>query len=51
MGLAPKDEMQEMPKYAYPEFIRIFGDAKIDSNFSGSEMAFWKIMPNLEILH
>ena len=25
MGFAPKDEMQEMPKYAYPEFIRIIG--------------------------
>ena len=25
MGLVPKDEMQEMPKYAYPEFIRIIG--------------------------
>ena len=27
MGLSSKDEMQEMPKYAYPEFIRIIGDA------------------------
>ena len=26
MGLAPKDEMQEMPKYSSPEFIRNFGD-------------------------
>ena len=25
MGLSPKDEMEEMPKYAYPEFIRIIG--------------------------
>ena len=27
MGLLPKDEMQEMPKYAFPEFIRIIGGA------------------------
>ena len=27
MGLAQKDEMQEMPKYAYPEFIRIIEGA------------------------
>ena len=26
MGLSPKDEMQEMPKYSSPEFIRNFGD-------------------------
>ena len=25
MGLPPKDEMQDMPKYAFPEFIRIIG--------------------------
>ena len=25
MGLSPKDEMQEMPKYSSPEFIRIIG--------------------------
>ena len=25
MGFAPKDEMQEMPKYSYHEFIRIIG--------------------------
>jgi len=25
MGLSPKDEMEEMPKYAFPEFIRIIG--------------------------
>ena len=25
MGLSPKDEMQEMPKCASPEFIRIIG--------------------------
>ena len=27
MGLSPKDEMQEMPKYSSPEFIRIIGGA------------------------
>ena len=27
MGLPPKDEMQEMPKYSSPEFIRIIGGA------------------------
>ena len=27
IGLSPNDEMQEMPKYAYPEFIRIIGGA------------------------
>ena len=26
IDLAPKDEMKEMPKYAFPEFIRIIGD-------------------------
>ena len=26
MDLSPKDEMQEMPKYSSPEFIRNFGD-------------------------
>ena len=26
MGLSPKDEIQEMPKYSSPEFIRNFGD-------------------------
>ena len=25
IGLSPKDEMEEMPKYAFPEFIRIIG--------------------------
>ena len=27
MGLPPKDEMQGMPKYSSPEFIRIIGGA------------------------
>ena len=51
MGLAPKDEVQGMQKYSSPEFIRIYGDVQLDSNISGSEMAFWKIVPKLEILH
>ena len=30
MGLSPKDEMEEMRKYAFPEFIRIIGGASLD---------------------
>ena len=29
MGLLPKDEMQEISKYAFPEFIRIIGGSQL----------------------